>query len=52
MKTRATNLLKRKKMYEGQIVNLENTQFNVESAHVTTQMIKDTNDIVNKYFNK
>jgi len=46
MKARATNLLKKKKMYESHILNLENTQFNVESAHIQTQMIKDTNDIV------
>lgn len=48
MKTRATNLLKKKKMYESHIQNLENTQFNVESAHIQTQMIRDTNDIVRK----
>ena len=46
MKTRATNLLKKKKMYESQMINLENTQNNVEQAHMTTQMMKDTNDIV------
>ncbi len=50
MKTRATNLLKKKKMYEQHILNMENTQYNVESAHIQTQMIKDTNDIVNFYF--
>lgn len=46
MKAKATNLLKKKKMYEAHILNLENTQYNVESAHIQTQMIKDTNDIV------
>ena len=46
MKARATNLLKKKKMYESHILNLENTHYNVESAHIQTQMIKDTNDIV------
>lgn len=46
MKNRATNLLKKKKMYEQHILNLENTQYNVESAHIQTQMIRDTNDIV------
>ncbi len=47
MKSRATNLLKKKKMYESHLLNLENTQYNVESANIQTQMIKDTNDIVN-----
>jgi hypothetical protein len=47
MKNRATNLLKKKKMYEQHIVNLENTQYTLESTHVQTQMIRDTNDIVN-----
>lgn len=51
MKNRATNLLKKKKMYEQHILNLENTQYNVESAHIQTQMIKDTNDIV-KFLNR
>lgn len=46
MKARATNLLKKKKMYESHILNLENTHYNVESAHIQTQMIRDTNDIV------
>ena len=50
MKNRATNLLKKKKMYEQHILNLENTQYNVESAHIQTQMIKDTNDIVKFHF--
>jgi hypothetical protein len=47
MKSRATNLLKKKKMYESQILNMENTQNNVEQCHMQTQMIKDTNEIVN-----
>ncbi len=47
MKARATNLLKKKKMYESHILNLENTHYNVESAQIQTQMIRDTNDIVN-----
>lgn len=47
MKNKATNLLKKKKMYESHIQNLENTQYNVESANIQTQMIRDTNDIVN-----
>lgn len=46
MKLKATNLLKKKKMYEGHILNLENTQYNVESAQIQTQMIRDTNDMV------
>ncbi len=46
MKQKATNLLKKKKMYESQILNLENTIYNVESAHIQTQMIRDINDIV------
>ena len=48
-KTKATNLLKKKKMYDAQLINLENTQNNVESCHMQTQMIKDTNDIVRLY---
>lgn len=50
MKARATNLLKKKKMYESHILNLENTHYNVESAHIQTQMVRDTNDIVKKIF--
>jgi hypothetical protein len=50
MKLRATNLLKKKKMYESQILNMENTQNNVEQCHMQTQMIKDTNEIVRKNY--
>lgn len=46
MKLKATNLLKKKKMYENQILNMENTQNSVESAYIQTQMIRDTNDMV------
>jgi charged multivesicular body protein 5 len=45
-KTKATNILKKKKMYEAHLNNLSNTQFNVESAHIQTQMIRDNVDIV------
>jgi hypothetical protein len=33
-------------MYEGHLGNLGNTQMNVESAHIQTQMMKDNMDIV------
>jgi hypothetical protein len=45
-KTKCNNILKKKKMYEAHLNNLNNTQFNVESAHIQTQMIKDNIDIV------
>jgi charged multivesicular body protein 5 len=45
-KQRATNILKKKKMYEAHVNNLSNTQFNVENAHITSTMIKDNIDIV------
>lgn len=45
-KTKATNLLKKKKMYEGHLNTLSNTQMTVENAHVQTQMMKDNMDIV------
>ena len=45
-KAKCTNILKKKKMYEAHLNNLSNTQFNVESAHIQTQMIKDNIDIV------
>jgi charged multivesicular body protein 5 len=45
-KTKATNLLKKKKMYEAHVNNLSNTQFNVDNAHIQTGMIRDNIDIV------
>ncbi len=46
-KQKATNLLKKKKMYESHLNNLQNTQFNVENAHIQTTMMKDNMDIMN-----
>lgn len=45
-KTKATNLLKKKKMYESHLNNMGNTQMNVENAHIQTQMMRDNMDIV------
>jgi seryl-tRNA synthetase len=45
-KTKCNNILKKKKMYEAHLNNLNNTQFNVENAHIQTQMIRDNIDIV------
>jgi hypothetical protein len=46
-KQKATNILKKKKMYESHFNNLQNTQFNVENAHIQTQMMRDNMDILN-----
>lgn len=46
-KQKASNLLKKKKMYEAHITNLSTTQYNVENAHITTQMMRDNMDIMN-----
>ncbi len=45
-KTKATQLLKKKKMYESHLNTLGNTQFTVESAKMTTDMMKDNMEIV------
>ena len=45
-KVKCTNILKKKKMYEAHVNNLSNTQYNVESAHIQSQMIRDNIDIV------
>ena len=45
-KQKATNILKKKKMYESHMNNLSTTQFNVENAHIQTQMMKDNMDIM------
>lgn len=45
-KMKATNLLKKKKMYEAHLSSLGATQFNVESAHIQTQMMRDNIDIM------
>jgi charged multivesicular body protein 5 len=45
-KQKAANLLKKKKMYESHLNNLSTTQYNVENAHMTTQMMKDNMDIM------
>lgn len=46
-KKKATNILKKKKMYDSHFNNLQNTQFNVENTHIQTQMMRDNMDIVN-----
>jgi hypothetical protein len=46
-KQKATNLLKKKKMYESHLNNMQNTQFNVENTHIQTSMMKDNMDILN-----
>ena len=46
-KKKATSLLQKKKMYESHLNNLQNTQFNVENAHIQTQMMRDNMDIIN-----
>ena len=46
-KQKASNLLKKKKMYESHLTNLSTTQYNVENAHMTTQMMRDNMDIMN-----
>jgi charged multivesicular body protein 5 len=48
-KQKATQLLKKKKMYEAHLNNLSNTQFNVENAHIQSTMIRDNIDIVFNY---
>jgi len=45
-KMKATQLLKKKKMYEGHLNTLSNTQFTVESAKITSDMMRDNMDIV------
>ncbi len=46
-KQKATNLLKKKKMYEAHLGNLQTTQYNVENAQISTEMMKDNMDIMN-----
>ena len=45
-KKKATQLLKKKKMYENHYNNLSGTQMTVDSANVECQMMKDNLDIV------
>jgi hypothetical protein len=45
-KLKATNILKKKKLYESHLYNLSNTQFNVDNANITSEMIKNNVDIV------
>lgn len=49
-KQKATNLLKKKKMYDAHYNNISNTQMNVENAHIQTQMMRDNVDIVYSIF--
>ena len=46
-KKKAINLLKKKKMYDSHLNNLQNTQFNVENAHIQTTMMKENMEIIN-----
>ena len=45
-KKKATQLLKKKKMYEQHINNLSNTQMTVDSANLESQIIKDNMNIM------
>jgi len=45
-KAKATQLLKKKKMYEGHLNTLSSTQFSVESAKISTDMMRDNMGIV------
>jgi hypothetical protein len=45
-KQKATNVLKKKKMYEAQLNTLQNVQFNVENTQIQTQMMKDNLDVM------
>lgn len=45
-KQKATQLLKKKKMYESHLNTLSNTQFTVESAKISTDMMKDNMDVI------
>jgi hypothetical protein len=38
--------MKKKKMYESHLNTMEQTQFNVESVHLQTQVMKDNMEIV------
>ncbi len=46
-KKKATNLLKKKKMYDSHLNNLQNTQFNVENTQIQTTMMKENMEIIN-----
>jgi hypothetical protein len=46
-KQKASNILKKKKMYEAHYSNLSSTQLNVENAHIQTQMMRDNMDVMN-----
>ncbi len=45
-KQKAVKILQKKKMYESHLSTLQNTQYNVENAHIQTQMMKDNVDIM------
>jgi hypothetical protein len=45
-KSKATNILKRKKMYEAHLNTLAQTQMNVECTQIQTEMMKDNMEIM------
>lgn len=45
-KTKAANILKRKKMYEAHLNTLSQTQMNVECTQIQTEMMKDNMEIM------
>lgn len=45
-KQKATQILRKKKMYESHLNTLQGTQFNVENAQIQSQMMKDNMDIM------
>jgi hypothetical protein len=46
LKKRATDLLRRKKMYTAQLQNIETTHFTVENVAIQSDMAKDNVEIV------
>lgn len=45
-KAKAANALKKRKMYEGQLQNLESSQFTLESMKIQSEMMKDQISVV------
>jgi len=50
-KKKAIESLKKKKMYQAQLVNLEQVSNNLENVNMQVQIVRDNVDIVNKYDN-
>lgn len=45
-KAKAANALKKRKMYEGQLQNLESSQFTLDSMKIQSEMMKDQMSVV------